>query len=151
MDHKKSTEKMATALVEFQCRRLGKHFMESSNCNDIPLCKVLYFVRCTGLLAEWSRWWRTVDKKMVAVHGSPCAPTPLILILRLLEVWEGSKLKSFWQLYFWSISDQEIYGKRSNRSSQYFFRNCSSQNKVVKTDRHYLSVVHSRYALCTNK
>jgi hypothetical protein len=37
----------------------------------------------TGLLAEYSRWGRTIDHKMVAVHGSPCESTPLILILIL--------------------------------------------------------------------
>jgi hypothetical protein len=31
---------------------LGKHFMEPSNSNEIPLCKILYFVRGTVLLAE---------------------------------------------------------------------------------------------------
>jgi hypothetical protein len=33
-----------------------------------------YFVRRTGLLAEWGR---TTDQKVVAVHGSPGTPTQL--------------------------------------------------------------------------
>jgi hypothetical protein len=41
---------------------------------------VIYFVRGTGLLAEESRWGRGIDQKMVAVQGSPFAPTLLIPI-----------------------------------------------------------------------
>jgi hypothetical protein len=52
MDHKKSTVKMAKALAEFRFRRLGNVFMEPSYYDEIPLCKVLYFVRGMGLLAE---------------------------------------------------------------------------------------------------
>jgi hypothetical protein len=40
------------ALAELRFRRLGKYFMEPSDYNDISLCKILYFVRRTGLLAE---------------------------------------------------------------------------------------------------
>jgi hypothetical protein len=57
-------------------RRLGKHFIEQSDRDRIALCKVLYFVGGTGLLAEWKC---TIDQKMVAVQGSPCAPIRLIL------------------------------------------------------------------------
>jgi hypothetical protein len=44
---------MAKASAEFKFRRLGKlFFMEPSDYDDILLCKILYFVRGTGLLAE---------------------------------------------------------------------------------------------------
>jgi hypothetical protein len=36
---------MALALAEFKFRRLCKHFMEPSYYDEIPLCKILYFVR----------------------------------------------------------------------------------------------------------
>jgi hypothetical protein len=39
------------ALAELRYRRLGKHFMEPSD-DEIPLCKILYFARGTGLLVE---------------------------------------------------------------------------------------------------
>jgi hypothetical protein len=52
----------------------GDIFMEPSDCDEIPLCKL-----------EVRDYWRNkadgvgiTDQKMVAVHGSP---TPLILIL----------------------------------------------------------------------
>jgi hypothetical protein len=40
------------SLTEFRFRHLGKHFMEPSDYEDFPLCKILNFVRSTGLLAE---------------------------------------------------------------------------------------------------
>jgi hypothetical protein len=41
------------SLAEFRFRLLGKHFfMEPSDYDDIPLYKVLYFVKGTVLLAE---------------------------------------------------------------------------------------------------
>jgi hypothetical protein len=43
---------MTKALDEFKFRRLCKHFMEPSDYDKIPLCKILYFVRGKGLLAE---------------------------------------------------------------------------------------------------
>jgi hypothetical protein len=49
--------------------------MELLEC-EFPLQKILYFVRGTELLAERSRWGRTV----VAVQESRCVPTPLILL-----------------------------------------------------------------------
>jgi hypothetical protein len=55
--------------------------MEPNNYDEIPLCELLYFVSGMGQLAESSRWECTIFQKMVAVHGSPSAPTPLILIL----------------------------------------------------------------------
>jgi hypothetical protein len=55
--------------------RLGKHFLEPSDHDKIPLCKVLYFVGGTaGLMAEWNRRERTKDQKMVVVQGSFYAP-----------------------------------------------------------------------------
>jgi hypothetical protein len=40
------------ALVGLRSRRIGKHFMEPSDYDEIPLCKIMYFVRGAGLLAE---------------------------------------------------------------------------------------------------
>jgi hypothetical protein len=42
---------MAKALAELQFHRLGI-FMEASEYDEIPVCKILYFVRSTGQLAE---------------------------------------------------------------------------------------------------
>jgi len=39
--------------AELRSCRLGKRFMEPSDRDTIPLCKILYFVRGMGLLAEW--------------------------------------------------------------------------------------------------
>jgi hypothetical protein len=66
--------------------------MEPCDYDKIALCKILYFVRGAGLLAEYSRWGRTIDQKMVAVHGSPCAPTPLILIVKVKQASQGRLL-----------------------------------------------------------
>jgi hypothetical protein len=44
--------------------------MQPSDCGEITLCKIRYFVR-------GSRWGRTIDQKMVTVQG---ASTPLTLI-----------------------------------------------------------------------
>jgi hypothetical protein len=54
--------------------------MEPSDQDKIPLCKTLYFVGGTGLLAEWRTWEDTTDQKMVAVQESTYAPTPLSFI-----------------------------------------------------------------------
>jgi hypothetical protein len=54
MNHKQSTGKMAKALVGFRFSRL-KIFMEPSDYDEIPLCKVLYLARGTGLQAKQSR------------------------------------------------------------------------------------------------
>jgi hypothetical protein len=35
---------------------LGKHFMETSDYDKIPLCEILYFIRGMVLLAKWERW-----------------------------------------------------------------------------------------------
>jgi hypothetical protein len=43
---------LCVALAEFRLRRLGNIFMEPSDYDEIPLCKIMYFVRGTGLLAE---------------------------------------------------------------------------------------------------
>jgi hypothetical protein len=45
-------KKMAKAEAEFKFWSLGKFFMEQSDFEEIPLCKILYFVRGMGLLAE---------------------------------------------------------------------------------------------------
>jgi hypothetical protein len=58
-------------LAEFRFCRLGKHFMEPNDYEEIPLCKILYFVKGMGLLA----WRHTIGQKMVTVQGLPCAPT----------------------------------------------------------------------------
>jgi hypothetical protein len=38
--------------AKFRFFRLGKHFMEPSDYDEIPLCEILYFVRGTELLAN---------------------------------------------------------------------------------------------------
>jgi hypothetical protein len=38
---------MKKALATFKFRRLGKHLMEPSGYDEIPLCNILYFVRRT--------------------------------------------------------------------------------------------------------
>jgi hypothetical protein len=43
---------MGKALAEFKFRRLGEHFMVPSDCDEIPLCKLLHFVSGMGLLVE---------------------------------------------------------------------------------------------------
>jgi hypothetical protein len=53
--------------------------METNDYDEIPLCTILFFVRGTELLEEECRWRRTIDQKMVAMHGSLRAPNPLIL------------------------------------------------------------------------
>jgi hypothetical protein len=75
------TSFMSEAFDEFRFLRSGKHFMEPSDYDEIPLCKIVY---CTWPEVRdywWNRWGRTIGQKMVAMHGSPCAPTPLTLIL----------------------------------------------------------------------
>jgi hypothetical protein len=59
--------------------------MEPRDYDEILLCKVLYFVRGTALLAEWSRWGHTTEQKMITVHGLPYVPTPLIPILWIVS------------------------------------------------------------------
>jgi hypothetical protein len=66
---------VAKALAEF---KLGKHFYGTKRLCCLPLCKILYFVGDTELLAEKRRWGCTIDQKVVEVHGSPCAPTTRI-------------------------------------------------------------------------
>jgi hypothetical protein len=48
----------------------GKHFMEPSDLDKIPLCNILYLAGDTQLLAEWKTWGCSVYQKMVAVHGT---------------------------------------------------------------------------------
>jgi hypothetical protein len=53
VDHKKSTgKKMVKAIADFRFCHVGKHCMEPRDYDEILLCKVLYFARGTGLLAE---------------------------------------------------------------------------------------------------
>jgi hypothetical protein len=40
------------SLAELKLHCLGKYFMEPSNYDEIPLCKILYFVRGTTLKLE---------------------------------------------------------------------------------------------------
>jgi hypothetical protein len=56
-------------LAELIFCHLGKHFTEPNNHDKIALCRILYFIGGTILLAEWDRWWCTLDKNMVAVQG----------------------------------------------------------------------------------
>jgi hypothetical protein len=57
--------------------------MEPSDCDEISLYKILYFVRGKDY------WWNkvdgghTTDQKMVKVHGLPGVTTPLTLTLKL--------------------------------------------------------------------
>jgi hypothetical protein len=37
-------------------KMLSLKLTEPSDFDEIPLCKILYFIRGTGLLAEYSRW-----------------------------------------------------------------------------------------------
>jgi hypothetical protein len=39
-------------LAKFRFWGLGKHFMEPNDYEEIPLCKILYFVKGMVLLAE---------------------------------------------------------------------------------------------------
>jgi hypothetical protein len=66
---------MAKTSGEFIFRRLGKHFYATKR------LYVFRYVRYCTLL-EVRDYWRnkadgdpTVDQKMVAMYGSPCAPT----------------------------------------------------------------------------
>jgi hypothetical protein len=43
---------MAKSLAEFKFRLFGKHFTKPSDYDEIPLCKIMYFIRSTELLAE---------------------------------------------------------------------------------------------------
>jgi hypothetical protein len=43
---------LCVALAGLKFCHLRKHFMEPSDYDEIPLCKILYFVRGMGLLAE---------------------------------------------------------------------------------------------------
>jgi hypothetical protein len=54
--------------------------MEPSEYDDILLCKILCQRYGTG-----GRWEGTIDQEMVAMHRTPCASTPLILILMLIS------------------------------------------------------------------
>jgi hypothetical protein len=45
-------EKLAKALSQFKFRHFGKHFMEPRDYDETPLCKIPYFARGKGLLAE---------------------------------------------------------------------------------------------------
>jgi hypothetical protein len=67
-------------------RHLGKDFMQPSEHDKIPLCKVLYFVGCTGLIAEWESWGCKIDDKMIAVQGSPYDLNTLI-VHSLIQNW----------------------------------------------------------------
>jgi hypothetical protein len=53
--------------------------MERSDHDNILLRKILYFVLCTGLLAEWKICGCTIDQTMVAVQGTLIRPPPLNL------------------------------------------------------------------------
>jgi hypothetical protein len=55
------------ALAKLRFCSLGKHLMEPSDFEEILLCKILYFVRGTGLLAELSSWRCALNQNMVTV------------------------------------------------------------------------------------
>jgi hypothetical protein len=52
MDHKKSTENVAKALDGFKLFRLDEYIYGATDYDKVPLCKILYFVTVTGLMAE---------------------------------------------------------------------------------------------------
>jgi hypothetical protein len=52
MGNKNSTEKVPKALDEFKFCRLDKNFYGATDYDKVPLCKILYFVRVTGLMTE---------------------------------------------------------------------------------------------------
>jgi hypothetical protein len=54
--------------------------MGPSQHGKIPLCKILHFIGGMRLLPEWERWRMHNRSKIVAVQGSPCVPTTLMLI-----------------------------------------------------------------------
>jgi hypothetical protein len=66
-------------IAELIFRRLDRQFMEPSDYDEISLCKIPYFVRGTGLLAELSRWRCTIDRKLSWCKGRlvrPPCPCP---------------------------------------------------------------------------
>jgi hypothetical protein len=67
------------ALAELKFNRLGK----PSNYDEILLHKILYFVRLRDYRQNKADGDAQYIRKLFMVHGSPCAPTPLILILIL--------------------------------------------------------------------
>jgi hypothetical protein len=52
MDKKISTENVAEALDEFKFCRLHKYFNGATEYDKVPLCKLLFLVRVTGLMTE---------------------------------------------------------------------------------------------------
>jgi hypothetical protein len=59
------------ALSELRFCHLSKHFMEPSDYDKIPLCKILYFIGGKGLLAEGSKQGCTIDQTMVTLNTHP--------------------------------------------------------------------------------
>jgi hypothetical protein len=43
---------VCVALDDFRFSRLGRHFYGSSDYDDIPLCKIIYYDRGMGLMEE---------------------------------------------------------------------------------------------------
>jgi hypothetical protein len=80
---------MKKTLAEFKFCHLGKHFYETKQLRDSVMWDTLLCQRY-GTTAGKSRSGRTIDQKMVAVHGSPCALTPLILILIVIRASDKS-------------------------------------------------------------
>jgi hypothetical protein len=56
MDHDKSAGKNGEGLSSIKFRCLANIFMESCDYDEIPLRKILYFVKGMVLLAKYSRW-----------------------------------------------------------------------------------------------
>jgi hypothetical protein len=73
-------------LAELKFCRLGKYFYGTkrlcwdSVMQDNVLCQMY------GTTGGISSWRLTIDQKMIVVHGSPCKPTPLMVILILMVV-----------------------------------------------------------------
>jgi hypothetical protein len=54
--------------------------MEPSDHDEIPLCNT-GLCRTCGTTGGIKQMGETIDQKMVAVHGSSCTPTQLMLII----------------------------------------------------------------------
>jgi hypothetical protein len=57
--------------AEIKSCYFGKHFVEPSYHEEIPLRNTLYFAEGTVLLDEWKILGRKIAQKMVAVQESP--------------------------------------------------------------------------------
>jgi hypothetical protein len=59
MEHKKGTRKLAKVFAEFKFRRIGKHFMETRNYFEIPLCKIRQRYETNGEIKQMETYTRS--------------------------------------------------------------------------------------------